>query len=368
MNISKSFHDFNFEYDREKRKVIGNELKRFPLPIPVYIDKRLHHWLIIQALRIIETETCIRFYLVDQIVRGMSGIQFRLGEKCVSVIGKSLGREFQNIFIADYCQTLGEIQHETLHALGIDHEHSRIDRDYYVSILLQNVDESQVDDFRITSRRDSNTFGLSYDYGSIMHYDMYSHSKNKKPTIIPKYDLYKNTIGQIKELTFLDIKTLNLLYCKRKCSSFMVLCHNSGYFDPNNCLRCKCVEGFAGYNCLNFVENIPICGKSKYVAQYFPQKISARGIISCKYYLMTQKSARIMLKIRFTSIHPHRRKICSPTNSLEIKYWEDKAVTGARFCGVNKDVVFYSHGNTVIIYFRSTDTRNRFKLMFAKKK
>uniref|UniRef100_A0A0N5C2U2 Metalloendopeptidase n=1 Tax=Strongyloides papillosus TaxID=174720 RepID=A0A0N5C2U2_STREA len=367
MSINKSSYDFNFESYRKKRKIIGNELKKWPSFIPVYIDKRLDHRLIIQALSIIEVETCVRFYLIDQILKGMSGIQFRSGEKCASIIGKSHDRELQKIFIADYCQTLGEIQHETLHALGIDHEHSRIDRNYYVSILLENVDESQIDDFRITSTRDSNTFGLSYDYGSIMHYDMYSHSKNKKPTIIPKYNLYKKTIGQIKELSFLDIKTLNLLYCKSKCSSFVIICHNNGYVNPNSCDRCICIEGFIGYNCLNFVENIPICGKSKYLAQYFPQKISAGGIVNCKYYLMTQKRAKIMIKIRFTSIHPHRRKICSPKNTLEIKYWEDKAVTGARFCGVNKNVVFYSYSNIVIIYFRSTDSRNRFKLMFAKK-
>uniref|UniRef100_A0A0K0F136 Metalloendopeptidase n=1 Tax=Strongyloides venezuelensis TaxID=75913 RepID=A0A0K0F136_STRVS len=366
INISKTSYYFNLEYYREKRKVRGNLQHRWFSLIPVYIDEKLNRELIIKALNIIQTETCVRFKLVNRIFVGMSGIRYRLGERCASFIGRSTNREFQDIFVAYYCQTLGVIQHETLHALGIDHEHNRIDRNQYVTIMTDNVDKSLINDFSISSKLDSNTFGLPYDYGSIMHYDMDSFTKNKGSTIIPKHELYRKTIGQVEQLSFIDIKTVNMMYCQFKCSSSSLRCFNSGFLNPNYCDRCKCVEGFTGIDCGKFVVNEQSCGKTRYIALRKSQEIKAVGKINCFYHLLTQRNSKIGIKIIFVSIHPYTRKYCSPNDCLEIKYWQDKTVTGARFCGINKNIIFYSKNNVVLIYYRSTDPRSRFKLIFKK--
>ena len=58
--------------------------------------------------------------------------------------------------------------HELLHAMGVFHEQSRMDRDKYVRILTQNIKSPFASQFR--KHQNSDTFGIPYDYKSIMHY------------------------------------------------------------------------------------------------------------------------------------------------------------------------------------------------------
>uniref|UniRef100_A0A0N5C2U5 Metalloendopeptidase n=1 Tax=Strongyloides papillosus TaxID=174720 RepID=A0A0N5C2U5_STREA len=341
-NINKGSSYSDLESYREKRKVKGKKSHIWTSAIPFFVDSRLNHSLIIRALREIQSETCVRFYEVKKISK-MSGIQYYPGDVCASHLGKLLAKKFQKIFIAKTCETIGGIQHETLHALGVDHEHNRIDRDHYVSILYENIDKSSAEDFRISSLVDSNTFGLPYDYGSIMHYTMYASSKNGKPTIVPKHYIYKNTIGHVRKLSFIDIKTINLLYCMNKCS-FKIDCYKGSYQDSNFCFRCKCVDGFVGNDCNHFVMNIPSCGMSTHVAKRSPQVLKSYGIKNCYYHLMTRKYSKIIIKIFHIIIYPFQRRYCWPEDSLEIKYWDDKTVTGARFCGIRTNIgLLYTH-------------------------
>uniref|UniRef100_A0A0N5BYM3 Zinc metalloproteinase n=1 Tax=Strongyloides papillosus TaxID=174720 RepID=A0A0N5BYM3_STREA len=365
MNNNESSYDFNFEYYREKRKVRGRNFYLWKKSIPFYIERNLNRNLIVEALRGIEAETCIRFHEVKQVHRRMSGIRYSPGNICFSFLGKRLLRGFQKIFIAKYCEKLGPIQHETLHALGIDHEHSRIDRNKYLFVQKENIEPSSLNDFTTPRKIHSNTLGLPYDYGSIMHYDMFAFSKNKEPTLLPKHMLYNHTMGHIHKLSFIDIKTINLLYCRNKCS-FKIDCDNGSYQHPTKCFQCICVEGFVGKNCNHFTTNLPSCGKSMHVAQESPREIIVIGKINCYYQLTTEKNSKIMLKVVYTKIYPSHGTFCWPENSLEIKYWEDKTVTGARFCGSTQNIVFLSKSNVVIVYFRSTNALNIFMLMFKK--
>lgn len=70
-----------------------------------------------------------------------------------------------------YCLTLrGAIQHELLHVLGLLHEQSRPDRDEYVRIVWANIEPQFVQNFGKTSWEAVETFGLPYDFDSLMHY------------------------------------------------------------------------------------------------------------------------------------------------------------------------------------------------------
>jgi hypothetical protein len=63
---------------------------------------------------------------------------------------------------------LGIPVHEIGHALGLFHEHSRQDRDTYVSIVDTNIESTALTEYIVVNM--STSLGVDYDYGSIMHY------------------------------------------------------------------------------------------------------------------------------------------------------------------------------------------------------
>ena len=47
------------------------------------------------------------------------------------------------------CKTIGKAVHEVMHALAFEHEHNRWDRDYYVTILEDNILPDHLDSYEI---------------------------------------------------------------------------------------------------------------------------------------------------------------------------------------------------------------------------
>jgi hypothetical protein len=89
-------------------------------------------------------------------------------EECISYLGRTGG--LQPIRLVRGCGTQ-EILHEMMHALGFIHEQSRPDRDQFVDILWDNIEErfqpqfAMVPDSLVEPERDS-----AFDYRSIMMY------------------------------------------------------------------------------------------------------------------------------------------------------------------------------------------------------
>ena len=77
----------------------------------------------------------------------------------------------------------GTVVHELLHAVGLNHEQSRQDRNNYVTINYQNI---SADNYHNFDKEDGNYYNTSYDYYSLMHYAAYDFSTNGQPTIVPK--------------------------------------------------------------------------------------------------------------------------------------------------------------------------------------
>ena len=88
----------------------------------------------------LEQRTCIRF---KQRISEEDYIIFtsKLGPGCLSTMQGRLGGR-QHINIGTECSKMGEFAHEILHALGMMHEHQRPDRDNYIKILYENVNET----------------------------------------------------------------------------------------------------------------------------------------------------------------------------------------------------------------------------------
>ena len=68
---------------------------------------------------------------------------------------------------SDYCMGTGTTIHEILHALGVDHEQARKDRDNYIRVLLENVESGQEINFQ---KEDTDSLGVEYDPYSVMQY------------------------------------------------------------------------------------------------------------------------------------------------------------------------------------------------------
>ncbi|XP_078370012.1 zinc metalloproteinase nas-15-like [Oculina patagonica] len=152
-------------------------------------------------------KTCIRF---KERKRESAYAYFKPGSGCSSFVGRQGNR--QDITLASGCWTKGIVAHEIGHALGFWHEQSRPDRNKYVRILFQNIQDNAKFNFNIVRSIDS--LGFGYDYGSVMHYGPKFFSKNGKPTIVKKRK--GPNIGQRNGLSTGDAKQMNAKY-KKEC-------------------------------------------------------------------------------------------------------------------------------------------------------
>lgn len=164
---------------------------------------------VIEAIRAWEKTTTIKFVEIDSSNRSAyhDYVVFipTHGTTCSSFVGKQGG--VQAIRLSARCNAMSTA-HEIGHALGLWHEQSRADRDAYVRIMWENIEETYRYNFsqHITDGQD---FG-DYDYQSIMHYTPYAFSKNGEKTIIPLQDGVE--IGQRNHLSLKDIAAINAMY------------------------------------------------------------------------------------------------------------------------------------------------------------
>uniref|UniRef100_A0A0N5BYL7 Metalloendopeptidase n=1 Tax=Strongyloides papillosus TaxID=174720 RepID=A0A0N5BYL7_STREA len=272
---------------------------------------------------------------------------------CNTARGNRVGRR---------CEHSAGVIHETLHALGLYHEHCRFDRDIYLQIRHQNMDEGGIRNCLKVNYRDSNTYFLNFDYGSIMHYGSYSYSINNRKTFVTIDPNYKRTIGQSQRLSFIDIKTLNYHYCSDVCSH-KIPCTNQGYFDSKNCARCKCPEGFGGTHCEEIARQRRGCRKPLIMVTYRTLKLDLRNRKKCVFHLKTMPGRKIVINIVSLNMFPYEDEQCLFDNSLEINYQLDKSVTGALFCSNDGNKLIISFNEHVIIYYRSEHIENYVNLL-----
>jgi len=162
------------------------------------IDEAIEHW---------QDNTNIRF-AIRYHERNYVEIKHH-PSKSSSYVGMP-GNGPQTLNLADWA-CFGTVVHEIGHAIGLWHEHSREDRDEYVTIMYDNIMKGAKHNFN-QHIDDGQDIG-SYDYGSIMHYPKWAFAiDSSKPTIVSKNG---QEIGQRLELSQGDINTVNSMYPRR---------------------------------------------------------------------------------------------------------------------------------------------------------
>lgn len=70
-------------------------------------------------------------------------------------------------------------------ALGFFHMQNTHNRDKYVKINYENIQNGKKNNFKRYDSETVSDFGQEYDYESVMHYNGKAYSKNGEPTIEP---------------------------------------------------------------------------------------------------------------------------------------------------------------------------------------
>ena len=191
---------------------------KWECPIPYTIDSNLKNpERVMESMKYVEEVTGWAFV---QRTNEADYMNFVDSSGCASYLGRQGGE--QDVFLNEYCDN-GAVIHEIGHAIGMNHEQNRSDRDAYIKINPENIPDAREHNFdkRVTINTGD------YDFSSVMHYGLWGFSDNGMKTI----EAVVNTdnvcfIGQRYKFSELDIQLLNDLIsglpCKilpgKKCS------------------------------------------------------------------------------------------------------------------------------------------------------
>lgn len=194
-----------------QQTITGPEFKKWSCPIPYQIDSTLiNPSRVIDAMNYISNMTGWSF--IERTEQD-DFLNFIDADNCASYLGRAGGK--QNIFLSEYC-SYGAGIHEIVHAIGVMHEQSRIDRDEYIEINYDEIKQKYIWNF---DKSHYSNIG-NYDYNSIMQYGRWAFSSSSEMTIKPINKLCDVCyIGQDNKLSSGDIIHLNKLIDGDHCSS-----------------------------------------------------------------------------------------------------------------------------------------------------
>lgn len=172
-----------------------------------------------EAMEVFTETTCIKFQRTNEEESSVHQLKFvksRLG--CGTSVGYHGDRnESQLVALTNGCISKpGAIQHELLHVIGLFHEQCRYDRDEFIDIHWDNIQESQKSNFVKVSQKYSTTFNLPYDTNSLLHYPRLAFSKDGKSYTMTAKNNTNMKLGQtdLKKggPTYLDLEKVRRMY------------------------------------------------------------------------------------------------------------------------------------------------------------
>ncbi|TMW46256.1 hypothetical protein DOY81_008665, partial [Sarcophaga bullata] len=171
---------------------------------------------ILRGMKILESVSCIRFKEATEDVVTYVNIT-GLNGGCYSSVGYlNKGPQTYNLQLYpldEGCFRLGTIVHEFLHTLGFYHMQSAANRDDYVYIATEHIQDGKEHNFNKYNHTYVDDFDEEYDYGSVLHYSAYAFSADGEMTIVPlKQEEAAGVMGQRRGMSKTDINKLNVMY------------------------------------------------------------------------------------------------------------------------------------------------------------
>ncbi|XGW10932.1 hypothetical protein V3C99_012437 [Haemonchus contortus] len=285
----------------------------------------------VKATKLWEKDTCINF---KEDSSAKDKIMVFPNTGCWSYVGRIGGQ--QNLSLGNGCESVGTAAHELGHALGFFHTMSRYDRDKFITVNTENIKPDWVEQFNKETKETNENYGMTYDYGSIMHYGGTSATANQKPTMVPFDIFYQQTLGS-PFISFIELSMLNEHYhCKERCDpATSVKCEMGGFPHPRDCKKCICPGGYAGDRC---TERPAGCGA---IIKASPEWQELEDIVgpgteeqedfyTCNYWLESPPDT--LIEVRILDFTGGVSVDGCPYAGVEIKTNKDQTLTGYRFC------------------------------------
>uniref|UniRef100_A0A0N4ZEF8 Metalloendopeptidase n=1 Tax=Parastrongyloides trichosuri TaxID=131310 RepID=A0A0N4ZEF8_PARTI len=340
-----SNHDFTGI--RRKRNIFRRTFNYF-------IDPAIDEGPILAALAYLQANTCKEF-VRDPVLLPTTVLDFfPVTTECFSNIGIDFNNLPHTIDVAPSCNNQMHIVYEVLHAFGLFNEEVRPDRDNFVHILYQNIGQQNWAEFLRNTLEVVGPNANKYDYGSLMHNNLFFRSSNGQQTMILVYPFFRETVGQRRELSFNDLKLLNLDICN-PCPTNFPRCYNGGYRYETNCQNCICPSFHGGQFCQRLKRSSPGCGRTVYNARSRRNTFTVRGVRNCYYKIR----AGVGFLVEFTILRAR-------LPGIEAKMFEDKSLTGARFCGNFRNRDLKSKANVLLLQYRGLSSNNMMRITFRR--
>ncbi|KAL3103380.1 hypothetical protein niasHS_002566 [Heterodera schachtii] len=175
------------------------------------------HTIISRAMMAIAENTCIKFERRSGEADYVD-LRNERGEGCYTVVGRSAGRNTVMLETNEVatCLEFDIVIHELMHTIGLWHEQMRYDRDEYIKIHYENISPAFINQFEKVPDTDSTTYGVKYDYQSVMHYakDAFATAAGKI-TMETLDKQFQDVIGRVKDASPGDyVKICNIYACQ----------------------------------------------------------------------------------------------------------------------------------------------------------
>ncbi|XP_063448281.1 protein SpAN-like [Mytilus trossulus] len=253
-------HHKNSRSDPSKRNFEPNWFSLWPGGIVPYVihsifsvSERIR---IDKAIADFNEKTCVRWIPYDSSIHTHYAIFRDEGRDggCAAHVGQIPETPNEIDLQRDGCLDHGTILHEMLHCVGAVHEMSRHDRDNYMTVVMENIEEGQDTNFELSYTKDISPF----DPASDLMYGIYSFSTNGDK-IIKFHDWRQEFLaGTGTGFSFYDIADVTDAYgCTDWCDS-PPTCQHGGFVDKN--CSCACPPDLTGTVCQQLKQSNFNCG------------------------------------------------------------------------------------------------------------